>query len=311
MGEFERIDLFLAAFRAAGGALEGDRVRLGPGDDAAVLETGGLTAVTTDAVVDGVHFRRAWATSEQIGHKALAVNLSDLAAMGARPTAFTCALVLPDDVDDAFLAGIARGMAPLSRRWNVALVGGNLARGRDLSVTITALGELDGRPLRRDAARPGDRLLLAGDVGVAAAELLWLERGRPLPAGPSALLEPLPLIETGLAARQRLGAGIDVSDGLVQDLAHLAQASGVRARLDFSALRVSPRFEALSAGLAEAERASLLVSGGEDYALALAGPASAAQVLGATIVGRVEEGEGVAVEHLPSGTRLAGYDHFR
>lgn len=310
MGEFERIDRFLGAFAAAGGALSGEAVPLGPGDDAALLRVRGTLAVTTDALVEGVHFRRAFATAAQVGHKALAVNLSDLAAMGARPTAFTCALALPADVDDAWLDGLARGLAALAARHGVVLAGGNFTRAGELSLTLTALGELPGQPLLRTVARPGDAVMLVGDVGVAAAELLWLEAGRALPPGPSALHEPEPRCEAGLLAARRLRCGIDVSDGLVQDLGHVAKASGVRVRLDFQRIPRTPRFDVLTAGLGEAARAHLLLAGGEDYALALCGPAGAARELGATVIGRVEEGSGVEVDGLPPGTGLHGHDHF-
>jgi thiamine-monophosphate kinase len=139
-GEFERIDIFLRAFQAAGGALSGPGVLLGPGDDAAVLAGGAPLAVTTDALMENVHFRRDWSSWEQVGHKALAVNLSDLAAMGARPLAFTCAVGLPATFGVADLEALARGMGALASRSGAILVGGNFTAAGEISITITAFG---------------------------------------------------------------------------------------------------------------------------------------------------------------------------
>jgi thiamine-monophosphate kinase len=310
-GEFERIDGFLRAFREAGGVSSGPEVPLGPGDDAALVSVSGPLAVTTDAVIEDVHFRRAWATPGQIGHKALAVNLSDLAAMGARPVAFTCALGLPGDVDDAFLHELARGMGRVASRHGAVLAGGNFSRARELSVTITALGR--GGGLRRDGARVGDRLFVAGTLGEAAAELAGLVAGR-LPArGAGTLHEPVPQVEAGLVAARLARCGIDVSDGLAQDAGHVAAASGVRVLIDFARVPRSARFEALTAGMDAATRAGFVVAGGEDYALVVAAEAFAAGPLGEAgfvEIGWIERGSGVEVRGLPPGTRLAGHDHF-
>jgi len=309
-GEFARIDRFLAAFRAAGGRTSGGDVLLGPGDDAAVLLPRGPLAVTTDALFERVHFRRDWTTPVDLGHKVLAVNLSDLAAMGARPTAFLCALGVPDDVDDAFLESLARGMAPLAARVGCVLAGGNFSRARELSVTVTAMGTLDHRTLRRDAARPGDDVLLVGELGEAAAELRLLFDGQPLPPGPSVLHRPQPLVREGMAAARIFDCAIDVSDGLVQDLGHLADASHVRLVIENTSVPRSARFEQLTTDLDAADRASLLYSGGEDYALVVCGDGRRAQDIGAVVIGRVEAGEGVEVRGLPAGVRLGGHDHF-
>jgi thiamine-monophosphate kinase len=313
-GEFARIDLFLKAFTEAGGLISGAGVRLGPGDDAAVLTTDSPLAVTTDSLVENVHFRRSWSTWAQVGHKALAVNLSDLAAMAAKPVAFTCALTLPADLDDDAVSQIARGMGELARRFDARLVGGNFSRGTETSLTITAFGAVGAELLRRDAARPGDAVLLLGEVGTAAAELRWLESARSLPAGRSALLEPAPLVEEALKAVRLARCGIDVSDGLVQDLRHIADASQVGVRLDYAAVPTSPPFLRLIGDLDARGRARLLLAGGEDYALVVTAPKPAADELrravGATLIGEVVAGSGVTVEGLPPGIDLAGHDHF-
>jgi thiamine-monophosphate kinase len=150
-GEFALIDDFLAAFPRA-------RVMLGPGDDCAVLAPGRRPlCVTTDALVEDVHFTRAAFRPADIGHKALAVNLSDLAAMGAAPRWFVCALALPRAFPRAHLRGIARGMSALARASGIQLVGGNFSAARELSLTLTVAGELSGHPLTRAGGRPGDR----------------------------------------------------------------------------------------------------------------------------------------------------------
>lgn len=314
-GEFDRIGLFLRAFRDAGGSVEGGVVSLGPGDDCAILTPlSRPSVVTADAIVEDVHFRRAWATPEQIGHKALAVNLSDLASMGAAPATFTCALGVPPDVTDADLAGIARGMGALAGRFGAVLCGGNFTRARELSITITAFGLLEGPALLRSAARPGDRVLLVGEVGVAGAELLRLERGERLPEGRSAVLSPEPLVDAGVRAARHARCGIDVSDGLAQDLGHVARASGGRVVVEAARIPRSDRFRALVQEMPAAEQARLQLAGGEDYALVvIAEPGAAGLIvreLGAADVGHVEAGAGVVIRGAPDGLALGGHDHF-
>lgn len=313
--EFERISLFLKAYQQAGGSLEGNSVFLGPGDDAAIFSSDKRLVVTTDAVVENVHFRRDWATPEQIGHKALAVNLSDIAAMGGTAETFTCALALPAHFSDEELMGIASGMGALAKRSGAVLSGGNFTKASELSLTVTAIGSLHGNALRRNAAQPGDVILLVGDLGVAAAELDSLLKGQPIPDGVSALHEPNPLLEVGEQASHLVRCGIDVSDGLSQDLGHVAKASDVRLVVDPHRIPRSKRFLALTPTMSEAQKLTLLLAGGEDYALVLIGAPDAIDVLRArqagAIIGQVENGEGVDFKGLPEGVRLFGHDHFR
>lgn len=312
--EFERIDLLLRAFEAGGGSVRGPSVLLGPGDDCALLSCTGQLAVTTDALVEGVHFRRDWATDRQIGFKALAVNLSDLASMAAQPIAFTLAIGLPREFEDAALKQIGAGLGELAGRFAVPLVGGNFSRARELSLTITAMGTVE-KPLRRDAAQPGERVLLLGPLGEAAAELRLLGSGRSLPPGRSALHEPLPLLYEALAIAPSSRCAIDLSDGLVQDATHLAEASGVRIELEWACIPQSDRFRERTLSLDATERAELLLAGGEDYALLFtAAPALAEKLvktLEAVDIGRVTEGAGVVVHDLPPDVRLKGWDHFQ
>lgn len=293
-------------------------VRTGIGDDAAILEACDEPLVwTVDAVVEDVHFRRSWGLFD-VGYRATMAASSDLAAMGARPLSLLAALVLPDDIDDEDLGAIADGQATAARALGTAVVGGNLARGRELSITTTALGA-SSEPMQRIGARPGDALWLAGPVGLAAAGLAWLDRGLPRDgahAGPAltALLRPVARIEAGLAARSRASAAIDVSDGLAADLAHLARASGVRAVID-PATFVGPELHAVAGELGLDAR-DLALFGGEDYALVVAAPGGA-ELPGFVRIGGCEarhhDGPVAVVGADGRVTTIEphGFDHFR
>ena len=260
-GEFSLIDLFLSQFPRA-------RVPVGPGDDCAVLAPGrGAQCITTDAVVEDVHFTRAAFSPADIGHKALAVNLSDLAAMGARPRWFVCALALPRDYPRRELLGIARGMSALAREHGIALVGGNFTSARELSLTLTVAGELPpgARPLLRSGGRPGDVLYVSGTLGGARLGLAQLQQGRQRSPAILRQKRPEPRVRLGQLALGKASAGMDLSDGLAQDLGHLARASGTGAELD---LRLLPLTRAVRAALGP-EGA---LAGGEDYELLLAVP---------------------------------------
>ena len=333
-GELGLIDAFLAPFAlrrdGRGGARSG--VIAGPGDDCAQLRPGRgqVLVATTDAVLDGVHFDLRRCTPEDAGWKALAVNLSDLAAAGARPRWFLCALGVPPGTNQSatVLRRMGAGMAQLSRRFDCALAGGNLTRARQWSLTITALGEAR-QPRARAGGRPGDLLVLVGTLGAAALGLQLLQRAR-RPAGAAARaaiaaqLRPWPLVEAGLAAAGLARAGIDVSDGLLRDLGHLCARSGCGALLDCGAL---PRLPAVVRAEQEAARAgahphALSLAGGEEYALLLAvAPARLARLQAAlggagaegAVIGRLERTPGVRLceggRALPLPAR-AGFDHL-
>ncbi len=263
-GEFSLIEQFLSAFPRA-------RVPVGPGDDCAVLAPSrGQLCVTTDAVVEDVHFTRAHFSPEDIGHKALAVNLSDLAAMGATPRWFLCALALPKDFPERELIRMARGMSALAREHRIALVGGNFTSARELSVTLTAAGELQRPALTRKGGRPGDLLYMSGTLGDARLGLIQLQAGKR--RSPSILRQkrPVPRIALGRLASRFASASIDISDGLAQDLGHLCDASHVGAEVELAHLPLSP-----------AVRRELgpeaALAGGEDYELLLAVPAERAR----------------------------------
>jgi thiamine-monophosphate kinase len=312
-GEFDLIDTMARVL-----PLGGEGVVLGVGDDAAVLAPprGEALAVTVDEVVEGVHFDGRF-TPGDIGWKALAVNLSDLAAMGARPLWGLVALAFPRETPRARVLGVVRGIAACARRHGLAIVGGNVSRGPALTVSITAIGGVaPGRFLTRAAARPGDVLLGSGTFGDAA---LGLEPGA-APALVRRQRRPTPRLELGRAVAGIARAAIDVSDGLVQDLGHVAEASGVRAVLEAERLPRSPAYLRHAASLADPLGPAL--AGGEDYELLLAvAPDHVRRALAAgratgtplSVLGRFERGRGVAVLDGEGRPRPvpSGHDHLR
>ena len=302
-------------------------VRVGVGDDAAVLvpAPGHELVLAVDMMVEGRHFL-AGTDPAGLGHKILAVNLSDLAAMGARPRWALLAGALPDD-DDAWLAAFARGLFALADAHGVALVGGDTTRGpRVLSLTLA--GEVPaGRAVLRGGARSGDDVWVSGTLGDAMLGLAALEGRtrldeRSRAACVARLERPEPRVALGLALRSIANAMIDVSDGLTGDLGHVLDASRVGAVVDLGAI---PRAEALGRKLAGAERdlaLGCLLAGGDDYELLFTAPetkradvlaAGASTRVGVARIGRVVDGAALAVhdEHgRPLATLPHAFDHF-
>lgn len=315
LSEFDLIARHLARL----GAERGD-VILGVGDDAALVQPtpGRAQVLALDTLVAGVHFPED-ARAEDIGHKALAVNLSDLAAMAATPQWALLALTLPL-ADEDWLAGFAAGFGALASAHGVSLVGGDVTRG-PLTVSVQVLGCLDTGALRRDGARPGDRLWLSGRAGEAAAGLaVWRSGARAEPrwAGLCARLHrPEPRVALGRALAGIATAAIDVSDGVAADAGHIAAASGVGIELAAPRLPLSRRLRAW-AGHAEALR--LALHGGDDYELCFTAPPGADAAVRAaardarnpvTVIGAVTAGQGVAVRDASGQTLPAGgYLHF-
>lgn len=298
-------------------------VVLGIGDDAAVLAVphGHELVACTDTLVAGVHFPHGTAAAD-IGWKALAVNLSDLAAMGATPAWALLALSLPEP-DAGFVAGFADGFAELAAVHRLALVGGDTTRG-PLSITVSAHGLVSaGQALRRDGARAGDEIFVTGTPGDAAAALRLL--GTPRMAEPAfaalraRLDRPLPRVAAGGVLRGRASACIDVSDGLLADLGHVARASAVGIEIEAACLPASPALLAMVDG---ADRYALQLAGGDDYELAFSVPAAAAHALAAdlaragcaaTRIGRIVEGTDVRVLDAhgnPLELPRRGWEHF-
>jgi thiamine-monophosphate kinase len=248
---------------------------LGPGDDAAVVATpDGRVVASTDVLVEGVHFRLDWSTPEHVGRKAIAVNLADIVAMGATPTSVLIGLACPSDTPVKVVTELTDGMWAEADRAGVGIVGGDMVRADQLVISVTALGDLCGRtPVTRSGARPGDVVAVCGRLGWAAAGLAVLGRGFRSPVGiVNAQRHPEPPYEAG---REAADAGatsmIDISDGLLADLGHVAEASGVGIDLDTKRLVVPTRLAEVGSALGS-DPLRWMLTGGEDHALAATFP---------------------------------------
>jgi thiamine-monophosphate kinase len=312
----------IARFFADLGAARTDVV-LGIGDDAAVLRVaaGEDLVLTTDALVEGVHFL-AGASAHSLGHRVLAVNLSDIAAMGATPTWALLALNLPR-ADEVWLGSFAAGFGQLARAHAVALVGGNVSRG-PLSLTVAMAGTLpSGQGLRRDRARPGDALYVSGTVGDASA---WLKCGRgdlTCSVRAAEFLQkrfeyPTPRMALGAGLLGLASACIDVSDGLYADAQRLLQAAGVGARIELPQLPVSWALRECLGDLAWQQA----LEGGEDYELCFTAPEARHEAIAAlaaqtgtpvTQIGRIRDGTAIELVMDKSVMQFSplGFDHFR
>ena len=313
-------ELIAAIGRVLSGA--GPEVLVGPGDDAAVVRGGsGALVLTTDAMVEGVHFLTDRTTPRDLGYKAIAVNVSDIAAMAGSPRFALCALTLTDAIDASWVVELAGGMRECCDEFAVSLVGGNLSRGEELAIVVTVTGEVGpARAVRRDGARPGDRVVVTGSLGGSAAGLRvssqrsWSDDER------DALrrsMRPVPRVgEASILSAHGATAMIDVSDGLTIDLSRLCRASGVGARVEVGHVPVHP-----------ASTVHEALGGGEDYELLATLPGSDA-VAGATKdvhegfgvslsdIGVIIEGEsgglgGVDEDGTERPLAIEGWDHFR
>ena len=305
VGEFAVIEQLTARFP------QGPDVLLGPGDDAAVVRlTDGRAVVSTDVLVDGRHFRRDWAPAADIGHRAAAQSLSDLNAMGGRATAVTIGVAAPATLPVGWLLELADGAAAECALVGASVVGGDLTRGDLLVLAVTAVGVVAGEPLRRSGARPGQVVAVRGRLGWAAAGLAVLGRGF---RSPRAVVEAYrrPEVPYGGGA-EALAAGatslIDLSDGLLGDLAHVAGASGVAIDVQSGALPVDEPVRTVGAALG-VDPLGFVLAGGDDHALVATYPDAAAVPAGWTLIGSVREGSGVTVDEAePTGE--VGYRHF-
>jgi thiamine-monophosphate kinase len=265
-----------------------------------------------------VHFRRDWSSAYDVGRKAAAQNLADVAAMGARPTGLVVGLALPPDVAVAWVSELGRGIRDECAAAGAALVGGDMTRAREVVVSAAALGDLEGRaPLTRSAARPGDLVVVAGRLGRSAAGLAVHRSGDPrLLERYAALVAvhrvPTPPYALGPAlARAGAHALLDTSDGLLQDLGHVATASGLRLDLEPDALAADVASVAAAAADLGADPWPWVLSGGEDHALAGTVPPGTALPEGVRIIGRAVPGDGgvTVLGREPPAER--GWDSYR
>lgn len=291
------------------------RTRVGIGDDAAVLEQmRGRSAWTIDACIEGIHFERGWLSPEDLAHKSLQAAVSDLCAMGARPTALLVQLTLAPWLGAAQLRRLAREQAAVAAALGCPIVGGNLTAGPVLELVTTALGRLPGRPLLRSGARVGDEVWLLGAVGHARLGLLALQHGAPkkgvFSASLAAFRRPRALVAEGLRLVRRAHACLDVSDGLRRDAPRLAQESGVAVVLERTLLErlVEPDFARAARALG-VDPLEVMLEGGEDYALLAVGP-RARRPRSARVIGRIEGGQGAWLD-TGSGRRplAGGFEH--
>lgn len=293
---------------------QGAGVLIGPGDDAALVAAPDRRVVaTTDLLLEGVHFRRDWSGAYAVGRKAAAQNLADIAAMGARPTALLVALVAPGSLSVSWTDQLAAGLADEAAAVGASVVGGDTVRGATITVAVTALGDLRGRkPVTRDGARPGDVIAVAGWLGWSAAGLALLSAGH---VSPRALVEahrrPEPPYDAGpMAARMGATAMIDVSDGLLADVGHIAEASRLRADITASRLDVPTQLREAARVVGVEDPLTWVLTGGEDHALLATFPPDTRLPARWRPIGTMSPGRGVTVDGAPY-TGPAGWDHFR
>lgn len=292
LGEFALIDLLVADLQ------RNELVFLGPGDDAAVVRTPrGHVVVSTDVLVEGKHFRREWGSAEDLGHRAAAQNVADIAAMGGRATAVTIGLAAPPTLPVAWVAELMRGFAAEVEAVGASVVGGDLSAASEVMIAVTVLGACDQAPVTRSGAREGDLVALCGRQGWSAGGLAVLGRGF---RSPRVLVEafcrPTPPYAAGPAAAiAGATAMIDVSDGLIADAGHIAAASGVALDLRTDRLEVPEPLHAVGAATG-IDPVRFVLTGGEDHSLLATFPAASELPEGFTVIGEVRAGAGVTVD---------------
>ncbi len=302
----------------------GEQLVRGPGDDASVTRARSFAVTSIDAVTDGTHFRLDTHSPADIGHKALATALSDLAAMGADAGEAHVALALPADFDCAAARELVAAMEELASRYEVSIAGGDVIAAASLTVTVCVTGwaDDDGLIVGRDGAKPGDDLWVTGELGGAAAGLLLLDGLVDVPEAADLIARhrrPEPLLAAGTAlARAGASAMIDLSDGLATDARHIAERSGCRIVVELDRLPIADGVEAVAAA-AGRDPFELAAGGGDDYELLVAAPpdrsreledAAARAGVALTRLGRAEPGTGVVLRTAGGRTLdLAGYEH--
>ena len=306
IGEFGLIARITAGLTAASTTL------LGPGDDAAVVRApDGRVVASTDMLVENRHFRRDWSTANDIGHKAAAKNFADIAAMGAVPTALLIGFATPGDLELAWVDGLMAGLREECGALGAGIVGGDIVASDTIALGVTALGDLEGRDaVTLRGARPGDQVAFTGRLGWAAAGFAVLSRGFRSPVqvvNAHRRPEP-PYAEGPRAADLGATAMTDVSDGLLADLGHIADASGVGIEVITDAVPIEPKLREVSAAL-NVDPVVWVMTGGDDYALVATFGREVELPDSWTVIGSVVEGEGVRA----GGRRwpVGGYEHFR
>jgi len=287
---------------------------VGPGDDAALVSASdGRVLASCDVLVDGRHFRTDWCSATDVGHRAAAANLADIAAMGGVPTALLVSLCLPRDHDPRWAEQLADGLAAECKTVGAAVVGGDLSAGPVITVAVTALGDLRGRsPVLRSGARPGDVVAMAGRIGQAAAGYTVLSRGfrSPKPLVEAYRRPAVPYWAGPAAAELGATAMIDVSDGLLADVGHVAEASRVGIDIRRDAFEVTQPMVDAAAALG-VDPYDWVLTGGDDHPLVATFPPKVRLPEPWVVIGRVTEGSGVTVDGRPYTEGPTGWDHFR
>lgn len=302
---------------------------IGPGDDCAIApKSGGNLAITTDLLIEDIHFRLSTTGPRDLGWKAAAVNLSDLASMGARPLALTVGAALPKNLPFEWAEEFYKGLRECADRFDCVLAGGDTSSAEKICLSVTALGDMEGRrPLLRSGARENDDLWLSGEPGESAAGLLLLEKGL---SGGKALekclrrhLCPEPRVELGLllAERRLANSAIDVSDGVLADAGHISERSGLKVLVEAGKIPMSRELCACAAK-SGADPLELALGGGEDYELLFTAPPKNREAileigkglgLGVAMVGKVEKGSGVSLlgeDGREMEPKRSGWSHF-
>ncbi len=299
--------------RVTAGRTQPKTTIIGPGDDAALVAAAdGRVVASTDVLVESVHFRLDWSNPEHVGRKAIAVNMADIAAMGAVPTALLVGLACPAKTPAEVAEGLAAGMWQEALRAGAGLVGGDVVHADQIVISVTALGDLQGRaPVTRGGAMPGDVIAVCGRLGWSAAGLAVLGRGFRSPVTVvGAYRVPEPPYEAGpQAALAGATAMIDISDGLLADLGHIAEMSNVAIDVRTDLLKPHQRLVEVASALG-ADARHWVLTGGEDHALAATFPDPAGVPEGWVTIGTVTRGSAVTVDGRPY-EGGAGWQHWR
>ncbi|QDP97229.1 thiamine-phosphate kinase [Microlunatus elymi] len=305
VGEFGLIDEITADLPA------GPDVVIGPGDDGAVLAVDSPLVCSVDVLIQDVHFKPQWSSATDVGRKSVAVNVADIEAMGGTATAIVVGFAAPADTEERWALDFARGLRAECDTAGVSLVGGDVTRSAQIAISVTVLGTLDGRaPVRRDGARPGQVVALCGRVGWAAAGLAVLGRGfrSPRAAVQAQQVPEVPYGQGKVAALAGATSMIDISDGLLADLGHVAERSGVAIDLRSDAFEVAEPLQAVAAATGS-DPLKLILTGGEDHALAATFAADRVPA-GWTVIGAVHEGESAVTVDGASWEGEAGWNHY-
>ena len=305
IGEFALIEQIAQRLGSSPNA----HVVVGPGDDAAVVQVEGASVVScVDIFIQGVHFRLDWSSAQDIGRKVIAANLADIVAMGATPTSLLVGLAIPASTEVSWVLELADGMKTEADVLGATVVGGDIARSEHIMISVTALGDLRGKqPVLRSGAKVGDVVAVAGQLGYAGAGLMLLSRGFRSPRSIVSMHRvPQPPYEQALAAT-KAHSMIDTSDGLLADVGHIADASGVAIDIASNSIPIAEELQSVASAFNE-DVLKLVLGSGEDHAFVATFASSSDMPDGWTVIGSVIQGSGVTVDG--EAVETTGWQHF-